>query len=126
MESNGVQPNDVDFLNCRPAITLSPSDVKEYESRVGSVCVEYFGGIHLPRIMITISEIELQIAEHGGLVIKHPTKDSCIFFGPWEYGEYISDMDCCTVTKFTRTELEAGKTIRYDQDDGHDIVFKMS
>lgn len=126
MESDVTKPNEVEFLHTKPAITLSPSFVKQFDTRVGDVRIEYFDNeLHDARIVVALAPKELDVAEYSGLLIEHPIDDTVIYFGPWVHGKNIKDTAvCCTVTKYTRPSLQSGKIIQYNCDN-LDVSFEL-
>lgn len=79
-------------------------------------------------VVITVSEAEVDIAHHSGLVIPHPSADRMILWAPSGSFDDLptdsEDITFCTVTKYTRKRLRNGGA-RYTHDPDYHITFQL-
>lgn len=81
-------------------------------------------------IVITVSEKEVAVAQHSGLVIPHPSEDRMILWAPsGDFDDLPTDCDhitTCIVTKYTESDLKDRRRITYPSSDpDYTIVFKL-
>lgn len=98
--------------------------IEEVDSRAGEMEVHYPRDLRR-RLVITISEKELQVAQYCGLLFRHPFDDGFIYYGPWQDVEDAPGITRCLVTKNTEPDLRSGKGCIFDHDDTADIVFRL-
>lgn len=98
---------------------------EEHESRVGNVVVQYRKE-ERRRVVIEVSEKELNVAQYCGILIQHPIEDRLIYWGPWRDVEDWGGATCCIVTKNTEPDLRSGSTPVYDHDEAADIEFQLA
>lgn len=81
-------------------------------------------------VVITVSEKELMVAQHSGLVVPHPSEDRMILWAPsGSYDNLPTECDhitTCVVTKYTERDLNQRGRIPYpNADPDYTIVFKL-
>lgn len=81
-------------------------------------------------VVITVSEKELLVAQHSGLVVPHPSADRMILWAPSGSFDDLP-IDCehittCLVTKNTESDLKENGRVPYrTSDPDHTIVFML-
>jgi len=97
---------------------------EEIDSRAGEMVLRYIED-ERRRLVITISEKELQVVQYCGLLFRHPFDDGFIYFGPWQDVEETPGITRCLATKNTEADLRNGKDPVYDHDEYADIQFSL-